>query len=48
MKNKILSIVVFAVAILDCLLALFFSFSFNEEKKDNYIKLEQFRNNALH
>lgn len=38
MKNKILSIVVFAVAILDCLLALFFSFSFNEEKKDNYIQ----------
>jgi len=38
MKNKIISIVIFAVAILDCLLALFFASSFNEEKKDSYIQ----------
>lgn len=41
MKNKILNIVIFAVAILDCLLALLFSFSFNEDKKENYIQARQ-------
>ncbi len=36
MKDRIIKIIIFAVAILDCLLALAFAFSFNEDKKDAY------------
>lgn len=36
MKDKIIKIIIFAVAILDCILALAFAFSFNEDKKDSY------------
>lgn len=41
MSNKIIKIIIFAVAILDCILALIFSFGFNEEKKDNYVQVQQ-------
>lgn len=41
MKDRIIKIAIFAVAILDCLLALIFSFSFNEDKKDNFTQVEQ-------
>ncbi len=36
MKDKIIKIIIFAVAILDCILALAFAFSFDEDKKDAY------------
>lgn len=36
MSNKIVKIIVFAVAILDCLLAVIFSVRFNGDKQDNY------------
>ena len=41
MKNKIVNIIIFAVAILDCLLALFFAFRFDADKKDNFIQTQQ-------
>lgn len=41
MSNKILKIVIFAVAILDCLLALVFSFGFNNDKKDQFVQVRQ-------
>lgn len=41
MKNKIVNIIIFAVAILDCLIALIFAFGFNEEKKDNFFQVRQ-------
>lgn len=41
MKNKIVNIIIFAVAILDCLIALIFSFGFNEDKKDNFFQVRQ-------
>ncbi|MCQ2284531.1 MAG: hypothetical protein MJZ57_06490 [Bacteroidales bacterium] len=41
MSNKIIKIIIFAVAILDCILALVFSFGFNEDKKDNYVQVQQ-------
>ncbi len=41
MKNKIVNIVIFAVAILDCLIALIFAFGFNEDKKDNFFQVRQ-------
>lgn len=43
MNNKIIKIIIFAVAILDCLLALVFAGRFNEDKKDNYIQVEQIK-----
>lgn len=39
MSNKVLKIVIFAVAILDCLLALVFSFGFNNDKKDQFVQM---------
>lgn len=36
MKDKIVKFIIFAVAILDCILALVFAFGFNEDKKDNF------------
>lgn len=42
MKNKVISIVIFAVAILACVLALIFSFvSFDADKKDSYIQAQE-------
>lgn len=41
MSNKIIKIVIFAVAILDCILALCFSFGFNEDKKGNFFQVQQ-------
>ena len=41
MKNKIVNIIIFAVAILDCILALVFSMNFNEDKKDNFFQARQ-------
>ena len=41
MKNKIVNIIIFAVAILDCLLALFFAFRFDDQKKENFIQAQQ-------
>ncbi len=44
MKNRIITIVIFVVAILDCLLAVTFSFfSFDADKKDNYIQAQEVR-----
>ncbi|MBR0304940.1 MAG: hypothetical protein IJQ94_04785 [Bacteroidales bacterium] len=40
MRDKIIKITIFAVAILDCILALTFAFTFNEEKKDNYSQVQ--------
>ena len=39
MSNKVLKIIIFAVAILDCLLALVFSFGFNNDKKDQFVQV---------
>ena len=36
MRDKIIKITIFAVAILDCILALAFAFTFNEDKKTDY------------
>ena len=36
MRDKIIKITIFAVAILDCILALAFAFTFNEDKKAEY------------
>ncbi len=41
MKDKIVKIVIFAVAILDCILALFFAFGFNDEKKEGFFQAQQ-------
>lgn len=41
MNDKIIKIIIFTVAILDCLLALVFAGSFNNDKKDSYIQVEQ-------
>ncbi len=41
MSNKVLKIIIFAVAILDCVLALIFSFGFNNDKKDNFVQVRQ-------
>lgn len=42
MKNRIINIVIFAVAILACLVAVAFSFfSFDADKKENYIQTQQ-------
>ena len=42
MKNRIINIVIFAVAILACLVAIVFSFfSFDADKKDNYIQAQE-------
>ena len=42
MKNRIINIVIFVVAILACCVAIAFSFfSFDAEKKDNYIQTQQ-------
>ena len=42
MKNRIINIVIFVVAILACCLAIAFSFfSFDAEKKDNYIQTQE-------
>lgn len=46
MKNKIVKIIIFAVAILDCLLALFFAFRFDDQKKDNFIQAQQIQSNC--
>ncbi len=40
MKEKILKYTIFAVAIVDCLLALVFSMRFNDEKKDGYAQVQ--------
>jgi len=49
MKEKIIKIIIFAVAILDCILALAFAFSFNEDKKDAFsqARLVQAENPAM-
>jgi len=39
MSNKVLKIIIFAVAILDCLLALVFSFGFDNDKKEQYVQV---------
>ena len=44
MKNKIINIIIFAVAILDCILALVFAFRFDTDKKDNFIQEQQVQN----
>lgn len=36
MKDKIIKIIIFAVAILDCILALAFAFTFDDDKKDAF------------
>lgn len=42
MKNRIINIVIFTVAILDCILAIAFSFfSFDADKKENYIQAQE-------
>ena len=42
MKNRIINIVIFAIAILACLVAIVFSFfSFDADKKDNYIQTQE-------
>ena len=41
MSNKILRIIIFAVAILVCLLALVFSFRFDYDKKDQFVQVRQ-------
>lgn len=41
MSNKIIKFIIFAVAIVDCILALTFAFGFNEEKKDNFFQAQQ-------
>ena len=42
MKNKVINIVIFAVAILACVLAIVFSFvSFDADKKDSYIQEQE-------
>lgn len=42
MKNRIINIVIFAVAILACIVAVAFSFfSFDADKKENYIQTQQ-------
>ncbi len=42
MKNRIINIVIFAVAILACIVAIVFSFfSFDADKKDNYIQAQE-------
>lgn len=42
MKNRIITIVIFAVAILACLVAIAFSFfSFDADKKENYIQTQE-------
>ena len=46
MKNKIVNIIIFAVAILDCLLALFFAFRFDDQKKDNFVQAQQIQSNC--
>ena len=43
MSNKIVKIIVFAVAILDCLIAVVFSFRFNGDKEDNYSQALQIK-----
>lgn len=45
MSNKIVKIIVFAVAILDCLIAVIFSFRFNGDKTDNYNQAMQIKAN---
>lgn len=40
MKEKIFKYTIFAVAIVDCLLALVFSLRFNDEKKDGYAQVQ--------
>lgn len=41
MNDKIIKIIIFTIAIIDCLLALVFAGSFNNDKKDNYIQTER-------
>lgn len=42
MKNRIINIVIFTVAILTCILAIAFSFfSFDADKKENYIQVQE-------
>lgn len=40
MRDRIIKITIFAVAILVCLIALIFSFRFDDKKKDNYIQVQ--------
>lgn len=47
MKNRIITIVIFAVAILACLVAIAFSFfSFDADKKENYIQAQEVKAQA--
>lgn len=41
--KKIVKIIIFAVAILDCILAFAFAFGFNEEKKDGFFQARQIK-----
>lgn len=49
MKDKIIKIIIFAVAILDCILALAFAFTFDDDKKDAFsqARLVQAENPAM-